>query len=89
MSEGNGFSEGGDQGHTRDGKMTARRRQDRRVKERRLDDRRASQRLGEDRRERDCRADDVKVGQMTEELRHTAWLEAMIELEIAGVWTPS
>jgi hypothetical protein len=89
MSKGNGSSDGGDHDPTRGGKMIAPRQQDRRVKERRLDDRRASQRLGEDRRERDCRADDVKVGQMTEELRHTAWLEAMIELEIAGVWTPS
>jgi hypothetical protein len=67
----------------------AHRQQDRRVKERRLDDRRASPRLGQERRERDCREDDVKVGQMTEELKHKAWLEAMIELEIAGVWKGS
>jgi hypothetical protein len=67
--------------------MMAGRQRDRRVKERRHNDRRSTQRAGQDRRERGCRADDVKVGQMTEELRHTAWLEAMVELEIAGVWT--
>jgi hypothetical protein len=68
---------------------TGHRQQDRRVKERRVADRRDSQRSGQDRRERSCRADDVEVGQMTEELKHEAWLEAMIELEIAGVWKGS
>jgi hypothetical protein len=67
----------------------AHRQQDRRVNERRVDDRRVSQRSGQDRRERDCRGDDVEVGQMTEELKHQAWLEAMIELEIAAVWKGS
>jgi hypothetical protein len=28
----------------------------------------------------------VKVTEMTEEVRHTAWLHAMVEHEIAGVW---
>ncbi len=59
-------------------------RPDRRVRDRRTNERRAEQRLGQDRRERECRADDVKIAAMTEEVRHTAWLDAMVEYALAG-----
>ncbi len=58
---------------------------DRRMMDRRTDERRGEQRLGQDRRERVCRSDDVKIAAMTEEMRHTAWLQAMVEHEISGV----
>jgi hypothetical protein len=58
---------------------------DRRVVERRGDDRRTIQRSTQDRRKRGCRQGDPLTGTaLAEEFRLAAWLEAMVEYEIAA-----
>jgi hypothetical protein len=64
------------------------RKPDRRMVDRRTDERRSKERTRQDRRERECRQDDRLASGIlsTERIELAAWLEAMLEHEIAAAY---